>query len=314
LTSAGTYTASKQYAGHTCDSVVYELNLAVYVLIAPAQVTTPIAVCGHPVDVTKATDELNAFIANEAMYAENAVVTWQVKNNGVWTTLTTDPVNGSMESVVVRYVITSDCGTIESNEMTLPVEMPHPDNDNNRDNVEAVSKYNNRIFLLNLNAFVERFGWSPEPEQVSWYKVIGGVDLYTEQGDDLLVGTGHYYSLPDGANIVGDYYALIVQESADTYGCTSVLRTTVLTATPNMTLPRLVPNVVGPNESINLENLDPHLVHEIRVYSTTGELLETYCADQVHKFILNSAHVAGYYFVAVENKNNKVTLRYVVQK
>jgi hypothetical protein len=312
-TGAGTYTASKQYTGHACDSVVYELNLAVYVLIAPAQVTTPIAVCGHPVDVTKATDELNAFIANEAMYAENAVVTWQVKNNGVWTTLTTDPVKGSMESVVVRYVITSDCGTIESSEMTLPIEMPNPENDLDMDNVEAVSKYNNRILLINLNAFTAEFGWTPEPEQVSWYKVVGDVDTYGLAGDDQLVGTGHYYNLPEAANLTGSYYALIVQETANEDGCTSVSRTEVLTTTIIENAPQLVPNIVGPNEPMTLKYLNPNEIHEIRVYSTAGELMATYTAEQVSEFILNAAHVSGYYMVDVENVNNKVTLRYVVK-
>jgi hypothetical protein len=77
--------------------------------------------------------------------------------------------------------------------------------------------------------------------------------------------------------------------------------------------PRLLPNVARPNEALTLTNLNPEEITEIRVYSTSGELMETFVADQVAEFIFNAAQYSGYYMVDVQTQNNKVTLRYVVK-
>ena len=314
LTEAGTYTYIEQYAGYTCDSVEHVLNLQVHTLVLPSSVSLPVAVCGSSIDVSAATADIEAFIASEPTYAANATVTWQQQQAGVWTALSTQPLDGDQGEVIVRYMIISDCGVLESPEIVVSVEMPTPENSKDLDGVKSVSKYNNRIFLFHLNDFVKKYGWTPQPEQVIWYKVVGDMDAYGAPSNDMVVGIGHSYNLPDGSVIKGDYYALIIQDRPNSNGCTSVYRTVVLTATQDENnSPALVPNVVQPNAQLSLQNLDPTKVHEVRVYDTSGDCIATYMADHVSEFLFNANHVAGYYLVDVINENNKITLRYVVK-
>ena len=314
LTASGTYTYREQFVDNSaCDSVEHMVMFTVYDISIPSTVTTPIAICGNPVDVDTATYELESYVTTTPNYAPNATIVWQVKNSGVWERLTSAVVTGDMVDITLRYVIISDCDTIESREIYVPVEMPNPDNDVEMDGMAAVSRYNNRVFLFNINEFIAKFGWTPQPEQVTWYKVVGNVDVYGLAGDDIVVGTGHSYNLPDGSNMVGSYYALVEQTQVDENGCTGVYRTIILNAAVGSQAPRLVPNVVQPDEPIALKNLNPSQINEIRIYNATGELIATYTADKVRDFIFKANHMQGYYLVDVTNENEKFTLRYMVK-
>ena len=200
----------------------------------------------------------------------------------------------------------------------LTVTIPDADNDATMDNLPAVSKYNNRVLLLNLNEVKAMFnGWAPAEENVQWFRVVDTQDAayaaWNKLGDDEPLANGHYYNLPDGGTLpAGQYYALLWR-SSDVCEGGEIMRTVLLTCTTDGAGPRLVPNVARANETLTLENLNPSDVNEIRVYSSTGQLVATYTAEQVSKFIFNAAQVSGYYLVDVENENNKVTLRYVVK-
>ena len=207
----------------------------------------------------------------------------------------------------------------------LTVTIPDADNDATMDNLPAVSKYNNRVLLLNINEIKDMFdGWTPAQDSVVWYRVVGEQDaayaayatwkqLPNAGDDEVLIPLGHYYNEPDGSTLkAGKYYALLLRPT-DLCDNDEIMRTVLLTCEADASGPRLVPNVVRPNEILTLENLQPSEVNEIRVYSSTGQLVATYTAEQVSKFIFNAAHASGYYLVDVENKNNKVTLRYVVK-
>ena len=200
----------------------------------------------------------------------------------------------------------------------LTVTILDADNEATYDNLPAVSKYNNRILLLNLNEIKDLFGgWIPAEENVVWFRVVGTQDAayaaWNKLGDDEPLAKGHYYNLPDGGTLpAGHYYALLMHPSETCEGG-ELLRTVILICEEEGTGPRLVPNVVRANETLTLENLNPSDVNEIRIYNSTGQLIETYTAEQVSKFIFNAAQVSGYYLVDVETENNKVTLRYVVK-
>ena len=211
--------------------------------------------------------------------------------------------------------VDTDCDSVI---YKLTVTIPDADNDVTMDNLPAVSKYNNRVLLLNLNEIKDMFdGWAPAEENVQWFRVVGTQDAayaaWNKLGDDEPLAKGHYYNLPDGGTLpAGQYYAL-VWRSSDVCEGGEIMRTVLITCGVDASGPRLVPNVVRANETLTLENLNPSDVNEIRVYSSTGQLVATYTAEQVGKFIFNAATVSGYYLVDVENKNNKVTLRYVVK-
>ena len=127
LTEAGTYTATEQYAAG-CDSVVHELTLKVYVQTFPELVTLPTVREGEVIDVSIPTAEIQAHIAAETWYAPNAEVAWYIMENSDWAVLTTDPVKIGTPQVVLKYAVTTDCASIESEVMTISVETTAVDN------------------------------------------------------------------------------------------------------------------------------------------------------------------------------------------
>ena len=313
LTKPGTYTDREQYTHYDCDRVEYHLTLKVYDFSAPAKVTMPRAICGNAVDVIAATEDVEAYIASRPSYAANATIGWQIKKNGAWATLTNEPVKGGVGEITLRYVIYSECGSLPSEEMIVPVEMPTPENDVDMDGMSIISRYNNRMYLLNISSFEAKFGWIPEPSQVKWYKVVGEVDVYGEKGDDIAVGTGHSYNLLDGTTIIGKHYALIEQMEVSEDECAGVYRTQVIQGSTMSPAPKLVPNAVRPSEMMTIKELDPNQINEIYVYSTTGEMLATYTAEKVREFMLRASNTTGYYIIDVVNNDGKHTLKYIVK-
>ena len=121
LTKAGSYTATEQYTGMECDSVIHELTLNVYVQTLPASVTLPVVRTGEAINVEAPTAEINAHIAADSWYAPNAVVAWYIQSNDTWSELTEEPVKAGISNVVLKYAVNSDCGSIESEVMNISV-------------------------------------------------------------------------------------------------------------------------------------------------------------------------------------------------
>ena len=121
LTKAGSYTATEQYTGMECDSVIHELTLNIYVQTLPASVTLPIVRAGEAINVEAPTAEINAHIAADSWYAPNAVVAWYIQSNDTWSELTEDPVEADISNIVLKYAVNSDCGSIESEVMNISV-------------------------------------------------------------------------------------------------------------------------------------------------------------------------------------------------
>ena len=121
LTKAGSYTATEQYTGMECDSVIHELTLNVYVQTLPASVTLPIVRAGEAINVETPTAEINAHIAADSWYAPNAVVAWYIQSNDTWSALTEEPVKAGISNIVLKYAVNSDCGSIESEVMNISV-------------------------------------------------------------------------------------------------------------------------------------------------------------------------------------------------
>ena len=122
LTEAGTYSAAEQYAGMECDSVIHELTVNIYVQTLPAAVTLPIVRTGEAIDVSVPTAEIQAHIAAETWYAPNAAVAWYIMDNSTWASLTDEPVGTEVHEVVMKYAVDSECGSIESDQIIIPVE------------------------------------------------------------------------------------------------------------------------------------------------------------------------------------------------
>jgi hypothetical protein len=157
------------------------------------------------------------------------------------------------------------------------------------------------------------FGWVPTEDNVQWYKLVGDMDaavdaLDPDRGDDVYVGSGYYYHLENGAAMGDAYYALIMHNTE----C-SIWRTTVLRNANENAGPQLMPTIATPYATLRVLNLDPAAVSEIRVYNTTGELMEVYTSTQTTEFMLKAATITGYYLVEVQTEDDKATLRYIVK-
>ena len=122
LTEAGLYTATEQYSGMSCDSIIHELTLNIFVQTLPEQLTLPIVQPGKPIDVTIPTEEILAYIAAQTWYAPNAWVVWYVKDGAEWGPLTTEPVSSAASNVVLKYAVETDCDIVESPAMTIIIE------------------------------------------------------------------------------------------------------------------------------------------------------------------------------------------------
>ena len=121
LTEAGSYTATEQYAGMECDSVIHELIVNVYVQTLPVVVFLPIVRTGEAIDVTIPTAEIQAHIAAETWYAPNAEVAWYIMESSDWAALTTEPVAAGTTQVVLKYAVATDCGSVESDNIVIDV-------------------------------------------------------------------------------------------------------------------------------------------------------------------------------------------------
>ena len=150
LTEEGTYSATEQYAGMECDSIIHELTLNVYVQTLPAQVTLPIVRTGEAIDVTTPTAEIQAHIAAETWYAPNALVAWYVMNNSNWTALTDEPVATGITEVILKYAVETDCGNIESDKMVIAIEPTGVENTNSPSPSSNCQKilYEDHIYIL----------------------------------------------------------------------------------------------------------------------------------------------------------------------
>ena len=150
LTEAGSYTASEQYAGMECDSVIHELTVNIYVQTLPAAVTLPIVRTGEAIDVTIPTAEIQAHIAAETWYAPNAEVAWYIMENSDWAALTAEPVKAGTTQVVLKYAVATDCGSVESDNMVIDVIPTSVENTHSQSPTSDCQKflYEDHIYIL----------------------------------------------------------------------------------------------------------------------------------------------------------------------
>ena len=128
LTEAGTYTATEQYAGMECDSVQHELILNIYTQTLPESIIWPLVTIGESIDVTMPTAEIQAHIAADTWYAPNALVTWYILENGDWQLLTDEPLQSGILQVVLKYVVATDCGSTESENLIIMIKPTYLEN------------------------------------------------------------------------------------------------------------------------------------------------------------------------------------------
>ena len=302
------YYDTVHYVGSGCDSAYYELHLSVYNVTLPTITEdNVIAICGNAIDVTRADSIIQAHIEVDPLYAAVEAVIWEVKENGSWKTLTTDAIDGTITEVTLRYIIQTECEDVTSAEITIIIETPTPENDEEMANIPAYNKYGGRLLTIDLKYIEDNFGWVVAEADVTWYLVVEG-------DEDKVVGTGYYLTTADGTSLpAGYYYARVNHKRVSPSDCDGVLQTVILLVGEPADGIKLAPSVAKPQELIRLLNLDPEAVSIVRMYSATGELMDTFQITDTKETTFSAAHTAGYYIVEVQTETEKVSLRYVVK-
>ena len=117
ITEPGIYSHTVTYQSAQCDSVSHELIFGIYTQDLPAEVTMPIVKTGKPIDVSTATADILTHIELDTWYAPNALITWWVKYGADWEVLSDNPVDSTIKKLLLKYLVETDCGIIESQEM-----------------------------------------------------------------------------------------------------------------------------------------------------------------------------------------------------
>ena len=289
-----------------CDSVIYTLNLIQYVNTIPTITANDIvAICGKAIDVTNANAGILAHIAGEAQYAPNVDIKWYVLNGNTYDLLTNIAIDGNSTEVTVKYIITTDCGVVESEPIVVKVSIPSPENDDALADIPAYNKYGGRLLTIDLKYIKENFGIEPTEEEVTWYLVDGVKDIQQ--------GNGYYLTTEDGSPLrTGKYYAIINYQGRNVGDCDLILQSVVLNVETQVG-PRLLPTVAKPHELIHLLDLDAETISTISIYTSTGKLLDSFQIKDATETSFKAAHTAGFYIVEVQTDLEKVSLRYVVK-
>lgn len=173
--------------------------------------------------------------------------------------------------------------------------------------LEAVSKYGNRLLMVNLNTINATTSWNLDAvtgaQYVKWYQVA--------DPEDVQVGEGYYLTKEDGEPFVGEYYAIISIPSDNECGLLGY--TNHLVCEAPAAAPMLMPSMARPEETITIYNLDPMKETIIRVYTTEGLMVSNYTVSGQETFQITANAENGFYLVELNSEDMKSTLRYIVK-
>ena len=306
---------------HGCDSVV---TMTVTIHPAEASTETPVVECDTyywaSADTTITTSGTYTHVFN-TIHGCDSVVTLQATiynsaatvkpaetecNLYYWaeadTTITT---TGTYTHV---FQTVHGCDSVVTFDVTINI--PYVDT------LEVKGYYGNRIIMVNRLEINAMPGWELDSIDngegyVKWYKMLGADP---NPATDELVGTGYYYTMPDGEPIpAGIYYATVEIPASEGAMCGAIGTTELYTITAAAGAPALVPSLAKPGEDIKVINLDPETETIIRIYSTEGLLQGTYTTSGEDTFVLKADYDQGFYLVELITDGFKSTLRYIVK-
>ena len=225
------------------------------------------------------------------------------------------PVTGITYNKSDKYtatVKTAD-GECDSLYYTLDLQLLAP----NYYELEAVSKYNNRLLMINRFEINNTTGWALDSlgaystagtaPEIKWYRADD-----TEETNKTLVGTGYYIS--SNEPLVGVYWAEIeVPTTKGGCGMEYGYTKKIVCLPSNNPAPALMPSLVRPGEEIRIVNLDPETETFVRIYTTEGMLQSSYTVRGEDSFTIKAAAEHGFYLVELSGEGIKSTLRYIVK-
>jgi hypothetical protein len=188
---------------------------------------------------------------------------------------------------------------------TLILTLTHP----TEINLSLVSKYGDRILMINRNEINAIDGWNLDIDNdtslVEWYREAAPKDEF--------LGYGYYYTLNGEVLPAGVYYAIIRVDDPANPGCGLKAETQHYTVKAVAGAPALVPALARPGETIKVLNLDPEQETVIRVYTTEGLVQATYTVSGENTYTIQAANAPGFYIVELSADGIQSTLRYIVK-
>ena len=306
-----------EVAGVPVDSI-YKYQIHTYVTGIPTlEADEVIAICGNAMDVKAAEATIQAYIDAEPYFAPVVSLVWEVLEGNEWKTMSTAALDGNVKTVTARFTLNTECKSLTSNEVTVDVETPTPENDYEMANIPAYNKYGGRLLTLDVKRIENDLGWDIATKEITWYRVVDVIDNYADETavlNDEVVGHNYYLANADGSPLpAGTYYARVTHNRVTEADCDGIVQTVEVLVTAAQVGMKLAPTMAKPQELIRLLNLNPAEDATVRVYSTTGEVMDTFEVKNATEASFHAAQTAGYYIVEVQTEAGKVSLRYIVK-
>ena len=242
--------------------------------------------------LTEQGDEYYSTARDTLVVKECNYYTWAA-NDSLYTVSTKDSI------IISPSATNSKCDSVSYLNLTIGNPLVQ--------NLEAVSKYGNRLLMVNLNTINATTSWNLDAvtgaQYVKWYQVA--------DPEDVQVGEGYYLTKEDGEPFVGEYYAIISIPSDNECGLLGY--TNHLVCEAPAAAPMLMPSMARPEETITIYNLDPMKETIIRVYTTEGLMVSNYTVSGQETFQITANAENGFYLVELNSEDMKSTLRYIVK-
>ena len=242
--------------------------------------------------LTEQGDQHNSTARDTLVVKECNYYTWDA-NDSLYTVSTKDSI------IITPSATNSKCDSVSYLNLTIGNPLVQ--------NLEAVSKYGNRLLMVNLNTINATTSWNLDAvtgaQYVKWYQVA--------DPEDVQVGEGYYLTKEDGEPFVGEYYAIISIPSDNECGLLGY--TNHLVCEAPAAAPMLMPSMARPEETITIYNLDPMKETIIRVYTTEGLMVSSYTVSGQDTFQITANAENGFYLVELNSEDMKSTLRYIVK-
>ena len=242
--------------------------------------------------LTEQGDQYNSTARDTLVVKECNYYTWAA-NDSLYTVSTKDSI------IISPSATNSKCDSVSYLNLTIGNPLVQ--------NLEAVSKYGNRLLMVNLNTINATTSWNLDAvtgaQYVKWYQVA--------DPEDVQVGEGYYLTKEDGEPFVGEYYAIISIPSDNECGLLGY--TNHLVCEAPAAAPMLMPSMARPEETITIYNLDPMKETIIRVYTTEGLMVSSYTVSGQETFQITANAENGFYLVELNSEDMKSTLRYIVK-
>ena len=306
-----------EVAGVPVDSI-YKYQIHTYVTGIPTlEADEVIAICGNAMDVTAAEATIKAYVDADPFFAPVESLVWEVLEDNTWKTMSTAALDGNVKTVTARFTLNTICKSMTSNAVTVEVETPTPENDYEMANIPAYNKYGGRLLTLDIKRIENDLGWNINIADITWYRVVDVIDDYADETsvkNDEVVGHSYYLSKEDGSPLpAGTYYARVNHNRVTEADCDGIVQTVEVLVSGAEVGMKLAPTMAKPQEVIRLLNLNPAEDATVRVYSTTGEVMDTFEVKNATEASFHAAQTAGYYIVEVQTEAGKVSLRYIVK-